>query len=151
MKDVVKEKNQIRIVNTPMKILSQMASLIMSEPFVLLGITGEVCGRVVAIMCSTYTTFAVSDGFNLQNRSEDEAKDYLSTIFFIANILAFVFSLVFGYSVKYYKVTNLILVTNGIMLIGSIFLVYDLDKIGWMFTISYCFVASMNTSNFVLS
>lgn len=125
--------------------------MLSKEPYIALGIFGEVCGRVTAIACSTYTTFAVTDAFTAQNKSEEDSKDFLASIFFVANILAFTFSLIFGSASQYFKVTSLILLTNGIMLVASIFMVYDLDNIGVIFTISYCIVASMNTSNFVLS
>jgi len=128
-----------------------MKELILEEPYILLGMWGEVCARVIAICCSTYTTFVVADVFNDQGRSEDSSKDYLANIFLISNILAFCFSFINGQASQYFKVTSLIIVTNGILLLASIFMVYDLDNIGWMFTISYCIVCSINYSNFVLS
>ena len=116
-----------------------------------MGMFGEVTGRVVAIVCSTYTTFAVQDAFTAQGYSEDDAKTYLSQIFLAANVLAFVAALVFGFISQYFRITSLLMFTNGLMVISAFFLIWDLEEVGITFTVSFVLAASLNTSNFVLS
>ena len=61
MKDVIQDKRE----GVTLKNLSnQTANLVFNEPYITLGIIGEVCGRVLATTLSTYVTYAVSDAFH---------------------------------------------------------------------------------------
>lgn len=44
-------------------IVSEVLLLIRREPYIIMGIFGDICGRFVAVTCSTYTSFAVTDAF----------------------------------------------------------------------------------------
>ena len=150
MKDVIKNDKK-REQHSPSLILKQVKDLIKEEPFICLGIWGDVCTRVIAICCTNYTTYAVNDAFNSQGRPDDDKKDYLALIFLVSNISAFFISYLIGSVYKYFKVTSLILTSSTVMMVSAVFMVYDLDNISWIFTMAYCVVGCMNTSNFVLT
>jgi hypothetical protein len=61
MKDVIQDSKPV----APQHILKQTVELICTEPRILMGVFGEVCGRILIIACTTYTTLAVTDAFEL--------------------------------------------------------------------------------------
>ena len=67
--------------------------MIKTEHRIIIGVAGDVTARIIAIACSSYTTYAVTDAYG----SEDDAKSYLSKIFLAANILAFMSAFFFGW------------------------------------------------------
>ena len=57
----------------------------------------------------------------------------------------------FGFISQYFRITTLLIFTNGLMVMSAFFLIWDLEDVGVTFTVSFVLAASLNTSNFVLS
>jgi len=152
LRDAVKVKNDEQQGQTKlMVVMKESWHLIRYQPIILLSVFGDTCARMIAILCSTYTTLVVTDAYKHQGKSEEDAKQHLSTIFMTANITSFFFALMYGYCEKYMSVINCILLSNIVIFVGAIFFISSIDTANLSFSISYVIVGSLNTGNFVLT
>lgn len=124
---------------------------------------GGFVAKVSAIILNTYGTLVLTDSYKARGLTEQDAKDHLSVIFLIGNILSCFSCLLFGYLSDYIKIYKLSIVINIIILTFFILLVYtisdneeSLEKLGRLFDVSLiiaygCYVSTFMNSITTLS
>ena len=112
--------------------------------------------KSTSVILNQFGTLLVQDAFTAKNKSKDEARNQLSLIFLISNIISMLACLIVGFYSDRIKIFHLMTGTNIVVLFFLGMMVYDvasheLEDLGLLFYIGYTMALGLHICTFMLS